>query len=86
VSRRRLSLLWWVLLPNGFVLMVGFLVLAVSPISISSSTEPDELALLCAGLAVMVALNVLLLRRILLPLFTLTEVMSSVDPTRQVDA
>ena len=77
---RRLSLLWWVLLPNGFVLVLAFLVLAVSPISISSSTETDELALLFVGLAVMVALNVVLLRKVLAPLFTLSEVMSSVDP------
>ena len=80
VSRRRLSLLWWVLLPNGFVLLVAFLALAVSPISISSSTQGDQLALLFAGLAAMVALNVVLLRRVLSPLFRLTEVMSSVDP------
>ena len=79
-SPRRLSLLWWVLLPNGFVLVVAFLALAVSPISISSSTEGDQLALLFAGLAAMVALNVVLLRRVLAPLFRLTEVMSSVDP------
>jgi two-component system sensor histidine kinase UhpB len=80
VSSRRLSLLWWVLLPNGFVLLVAFLALAVSPISISSSTQGDQLALLFAGLAAMVALNVVLLRRVLSPLFRLTEVMSSVDP------
>ena len=79
-SPRRLSLLWWVLLPNGFVLVVAFLALAVSPISISSSIEGDQLALLFAGLAAMVALNVVLLRRVLAPLFRLTEVMSSVDP------
>ena len=76
---RPLSLLWWVLLPNGFVLVVAFLLLAVSPISISSSTETDQLALLFVGLAVMVALNAVLLRRVLAPLFTLSEVMSSVD-------
>jgi two-component system sensor histidine kinase UhpB len=77
---RRLSLLWWVLLPNGLVLVVAFLALAVSPISISSSIEADQLALLFAGLAAMVVLNVVLLRRVLAPLFRLTEVMSSVDP------
>ncbi len=76
---RRLSLLWWVLLPNGFVLVLAFLALAVSPISISSSIEADQLVLLFAGLAAMVALNVVLLRRVLSPLFRLTEVMSSVD-------
>jgi two-component system sensor histidine kinase UhpB len=80
VSTRRLSLLWWVLLPNGFVLVVAFFALAISPISISSSIEGDQLALLFVGLAALVALNVVLLRRVLAPLFMLTEVMSSVDP------
>ena len=79
-AARGAALLWWVLLPNGCVLVVAFLLLAVSPISISSSTETDQLALLFVGLAVMVALNVALLRKVLAPLSTLSEVMSSVDP------
>ena len=41
-----------------------------------------QFALLLAGFVVLVALNLLLLRRVLAPLFQLTAVMSSVDPDR----
>jgi two-component system sensor histidine kinase UhpB len=76
------SLLWWVLLPNAGVLFVAFLLLAVTPITIHAPIKADQLALLFAGLVVMVALNVVLLRRVLSPLLALAEVMSSVDPDR----
>jgi len=76
------SLLWWVLLPNAGVLVVGFVLLAVTPITISAPIEADQLALLFAGLAVLVAANVVLLRRVLGPLFALADTMSAVDPDR----
>jgi two-component system, NarL family, sensor histidine kinase UhpB len=76
------SLVWWVLLPNAGVLFVAFLLLAVTPITIHAPIKADQLALLFAGLVVMVALNVVLLRRVLSPLLALAEVMSSVDPDR----
>jgi two-component system, NarL family, sensor histidine kinase UhpB len=79
---RGLSLLWWVLLPNAGVLIVAFVLLAVTPITISAPIEADQLALLFVGLAVLVAANVVLLRRVLAPLFALAENMSSVDPDR----
>ena len=77
-----MSLLWWVLLPNVGVLVAAFVLLAVTPITISAPIEADQLALLFVGLAVLVAANVMLLRRVLSPLFTLAEVMSSIDPDR----
>ena len=79
---RGVSLLWWVLLPNAGVLVVAFVLLAVTPITVSHPIEADELALLFIGLAMFVALNVVLLRRVLSPLVTLADVMSSVDPDR----
>ena len=79
-SGRRISLLWWVFLTNGAVLIVAFLLLSVTPITISAPIALEQLALLLAGLAVMLALNLVLLRRVLAPLFTLTHVMSAVDP------
>jgi two-component system sensor histidine kinase UhpB len=81
-SIRGVSLLWWVLLPNAGVLVVAFVLLAVTPITVSHPIEADELALLFVGLAMFVALNVVLLRRVLSPLVTLADVMSSVDPDR----
>jgi two-component system, NarL family, sensor histidine kinase UhpB len=79
---RGTSLLWWVLLPNVGVLVGAFVLLAVTPITISAPIEADQLALLFVGLAVLVAANVVLLRRVLAPLFALAETMSSVDPDR----
>jgi two-component system sensor histidine kinase UhpB len=79
---RALSLLWWVFLANGSVLVVALLLLTFSPITIDAPIKTGQLALLLAGFAVLLALNLILLRRVLAPLFKLTEVMSSVDPAR----
>jgi two-component system, NarL family, sensor histidine kinase UhpB len=79
---RPLSLLWLVFLANGSVLVVALLLLTFSPIEIDAPIEAGQFALLLAGFVVLVALNFLLLRRVLAPLFQLTELMSSVDPDR----
>jgi two-component system, NarL family, sensor histidine kinase UhpB len=84
VSRRRrpLSLLWWVFLANGLVLVVALLLLALSPVTIDAPIQVGQLVLLVAGFVVLLGLNLVLLRRVLSPLFRLTEAMSSVDPDR----
>ena len=79
---RPLSLLWWVFLANGSVLVVALLLLTFSPIEIDAPIEIGQFALLLAGFVVLVALNLLLLKRILSPLFQLTELMSSINPDR----
>jgi two-component system, NarL family, sensor histidine kinase UhpB len=79
---RRLSLLWWVFLANGAVLVVALLLLTFSPITIDAPIETEQFLLLLAGFVVMLALNLVLLRRVLSPLSKLTEAMSSVDPER----
>jgi two-component system, NarL family, sensor histidine kinase UhpB len=83
-SRRAgaVSLLWWVFLTNGSVLVIALLLLAFSPITIDAPIETGQFALLLAGFVVLVGVNLLLLRRVLSPLFKLTQVMSSVDPDR----
>ena len=75
-----MSLLWWVFLTNGAVLVVALLLLTFSPIEIDAPIKTGQFALLFAGFVVLVALNLVLLRRVLSPLFRLTEVMSSIDP------
>jgi two-component system sensor histidine kinase UhpB len=80
--RHRFSLLWWVFLANGAVLFVVFLLLAFSPIEISAPIELTQFAVLLAGLGAMLALSVLLLRRVLAPFFRLTETMGAIDPDR----
>jgi two-component system, NarL family, sensor histidine kinase UhpB len=79
---RSLSLLWLVFLANGSVLVVALLLLTFSPIEIDAPIKTGQFALLLAGFVVLVGLNLLLLRRVLAPLFQLTEAMSSVDPDR----
>jgi two-component system, NarL family, sensor histidine kinase UhpB len=77
-----MSLLWWVFLANGAVLVIALLLLTFSPITIDAPIKVGQLALLLAGFLVLLGLNLILLRRVLSPLFRLTEVMSSVDPDR----
>jgi two-component system, NarL family, sensor histidine kinase UhpB len=83
-SRRAgaVSLLWWVFLANGSVLLIALLLLTFSPITIDAPIEAGQFALLLAGFVVLVGVNLLLLRRVLSPLFKLTQAMSSVDPDR----
>jgi two-component system, NarL family, sensor histidine kinase UhpB len=79
---RRFSLLWWVFVANGAVLVAAFLLLAFSPITLSAPVTVEQLALLVGGLMLMLALDFLLVRKVLAPLFRITEVMASVDPER----
>jgi two-component system, NarL family, sensor histidine kinase UhpB len=79
---RPLPLLWLVFLANGSVLAVALLLLAFTPITIDTPIQSSQLALLFGGFVVLLALNVVLLRRVLAPLIRLTHVMSSVDPDR----
>jgi two-component system sensor histidine kinase UhpB len=64
------------------VLVVALLLLTFSPIEIDAPIKIGQFGLLLAGFVVLLALNVVLLRRVLSPLVKLTEMMSSVDPDR----
>jgi two-component system, NarL family, sensor histidine kinase UhpB len=77
-----MSLLWWVFLANGAVLLLALLLLTFAPIEVHAPIQIDQFALLLAGFVVLVGLDLVLLRRVLAPLFRLTEAMSSVDPDR----
>ena len=79
---RPIPLLWLVFLTNALVLAVGLLLLALTPITVHSPIEAWQFALLFAGFLLLLALNVVLLRRVLSPLIKLTGAMSSVDPDR----
>jgi two-component system sensor histidine kinase UhpB len=79
---RATSLLWRVFLANGSVLVVALLLLTLTPIEIDAPIKAGQFALLLAGFVVLVALNLLLLRRVLAPLVQLTAVMKTVDPDR----
>lgn len=64
---------------NAAVLLVAFLLLALSPVTVSSPILPGQLLVLLAGLVVMLVANALLLRISLHPLERLRELMQTVD-------
>ena len=64
---------------NGVVFTVAALALALSPATVSFPISPGELAVLVGGLAVMLAVNAVLIRAILRPLTGLSAVMARVD-------
>jgi len=76
------SLLWRVFGANVVVFLVAFALLAWAPIKIDRVATPGELLILTIGLAVMLAADLVLVRRALGPLRRLTRVMSAVDPAQ----
>ncbi|SEF18812.1 sensor histidine kinase [Jiangella alba] len=88
--RRELSLplFWRVCLINGAVFVLGTLALVLTPATVSARTLWSEVLVLSLGLAVIVALNAVLLRSVLRPLDRLTAVMGTIDlrrPGRRLD-
>jgi two-component system, NarL family, sensor histidine kinase UhpB len=81
-ERHRLSLLWLLFAGTAAVMVAAAAVLALSPASIHASITSDELLGLLAGLAIMLALDLLFLRAALSPLRRLTALMRSIDPVR----
>ena len=73
-------LLWKLFAGNAAVLAVATLVLLLSPATISFPVALWELAVLVPGLAVMLAIDLLLLRHALAPLRSLAAFARSVDP------
>jgi two-component system sensor histidine kinase UhpB len=76
----RLSILWWVFLTNASVVCVAVLLLALTPITVSTPIALTEFVVLIAGLVAMLLVNLFLLRRVLAPVLRLTHAMSAVDP------
>ncbi len=76
------SLLWRVFVINGALLVAATLALALSPATVSSSLLLHEVLVLAVGVALVLTLNWLLLRRTLRPLERLTQSMRSADLLR----
>jgi two-component system sensor histidine kinase UhpB len=77
-----MPLLWRVFATNAAVLVAATLVLVLSPATVSFPVALTEVVVLAAGLAAMLALNLVLLRRAFGPLNRLTGFMRGVDPLR----
>ncbi|HEY4097553.1 MAG TPA: histidine kinase [Baekduia sp.] len=72
---RYVSLFWRLLVPNVTVLAVACVILGVEPAN-------GRIPVLAGGLAVMVAVDVVLIRRATTPLVRLTALMGRIDPMR----
>jgi two-component system, NarL family, sensor histidine kinase UhpB len=76
---RRLSLAWRAGLANAAVLGLVFILLLVTPVTVHAPVRLAEALILAAGLAAMLAINLLLLRRALSPLTELAGDLEQID-------
>ena len=75
-----LPLFWQVFGANALALVLAFLGLVFLPVTVSVPPHATELVVLAAGLLVVLAINLALLRRAFLPLDHLAETMRRHDP------
>ncbi len=73
------SLFWQLFLINGLLFLIGTLLLALSPATVSSPLVLTEIPVLLVGLTLILLANALLIRRSLAPLRALTSVMQRAD-------
>lgn len=76
------SLLWQLFAVYALVLVAALAVLVVAPIRVSTGVVLTEVLVLSAGLAIVLAVHLMLLRRTLAPLRLLTEVIGTIDARR----
>lgn len=76
----RLSLLWRVFAVNVIVFVVAGALLAWTPVTVHRVARPGELAVLAAGLLLMLLVDLALLRRAFGPLRRLAAMMGQVEP------
>jgi two-component system sensor histidine kinase UhpB len=76
----RVSLLWRVFAANVVVLVLAVVLLAWTPVTVHRVATPGELAVLAAGLLLMLIFDLALLRRAFGPLRRLAAMMGQVDP------
>ncbi len=76
----RVSLLWRVFIANLAVFVLAFALLAWTPVTVHRVARPGELVLLAIGLAIMLLVDLVLLRRAFAPLRRLAAIMGAVDP------
>jgi HAMP domain-containing protein len=75
-----MSLFWRVVAINAAVVVAAVLVLILSPARVSSAPTSAEIEVLIGGTLLVIALNVVLLRRVFGPLERLAHTMRRVDP------
>ena len=75
-----MAMFWRVVAINAAVVIAAVLVLILSPARVSSAPTAAEIEVLIGGTLLVIALNVVLLRRVFGPLERLTGTMRRVDP------
>ncbi len=75
-----LSLLWVIFAVNAALFAIAVALLALTPASVHEHIRLDELVTLIVGASVLLAVDLMLLRRSLRPLRDLAAVMAAVDP------
>src|SRR3954469_17508594 len=75
-----MSLFWRVVIVNAALMVGAVVALAISPASVSATPTAAELEVLVAGTALVIGINVVLLRRVFVSLERLTGTMRRVDP------
>jgi two-component system sensor histidine kinase UhpB len=76
------SLLWRVFVANIIVWIVAFALLAWAPVTVHRIATPRELVILAIGLVAMLAVDLVLLRRVFGPLQRLAALMGTIEPTQ----
>ncbi len=77
-----MPLFWRVYLASAAVLVVAAVALLVLPITVSERALPAEIAIIAAGLVLLLGISLLLVRRSLAPLHELVAVARGWDPLR----
>ena len=77
-----MPLFWQIFVPNALLLALAGVALTVSPATISSPPLLVEVVVVAVGIALMVIVDLLLLRRSVAPLEELARLMRDVDPLR----
>jgi two-component system sensor histidine kinase UhpB len=77
-----MPLFWRVFATNAGVLVAAAVTLAVTPATVSFPVAVTEAVVLVFGLAAVIVLNLVLLRRVFRPLHALAALMRTVDPLR----
>jgi two-component system, NarL family, sensor histidine kinase UhpB len=80
--RTQTSLFWRVFGANALVFITAGLLLALSPATVSSPITLAEATTLVAGIAVMLLINLALMRRSFAPLTSFAATMRRIDPLR----
>jgi two-component system sensor histidine kinase UhpB len=79
---QRTSVLWRVFAANTAVFVVAFALLAWTPVTVHRVATPRELLVLAIGVVLLLAINLVLLRRTLGPLRRLAVTMGAIDPSQ----